>query len=64
MTVSDQLKLKIKVGNLNPFPLSVSFTSSPPTAGGIDYSLDSGEFRVRRMGSVTKTILLTASEIT
>ena len=37
MTVSDKLKVNVRIGNLNAYSLNVRFTSSPASNGGIDY---------------------------
>ena len=54
MTVSDQIKVNVKIGNLNGYSLNVKFTSMPPTAGGVTYQLQAGTFSVRPRTSVTR----------
>lgn len=64
MTVSDKIKIDLKIGNLNPYSLNVRITTDSPTKGPITYTLPAGTFTVRSRTSVTKTITLTAVNIT
>jgi uncharacterized protein YfaS (alpha-2-macroglobulin family) len=37
MTVSDKIRVNLKIGNLYPSTMNVRFTSSPASDGGIEY---------------------------
>jgi len=54
MTVSDKIKVNVRIGNLNGYSLNVKFTSAPPSDGGIDYQLPVGTFTLRARTSITK----------
>jgi uncharacterized protein YfaS (alpha-2-macroglobulin family) len=54
MTVSDKIKVNVRIGNLNGYSLNVRFTSAPPSDGGIDYQLPVGTFTLRARTSITK----------
>jgi uncharacterized protein YfaS (alpha-2-macroglobulin family) len=64
MTVSDKIKVNVKVGNLNAYSLNVKFTSLPSSAGGIGYTLPTGTFTLRSRTAINKQVILTASQIT
>ena len=64
MTVSDKIKVNVRIGNLNGYSLNVRFTSAPPTDGGVDYQVPVGTFTLRARTSITKQITLAASEVT
>jgi uncharacterized protein YfaS (alpha-2-macroglobulin family) len=65
MTVTDKIKVDLRIANLNAFSLNVRIkTDGSPTAGPISYTLPSGTLSVRSKSSVTRTITLTAQNVT
>jgi hypothetical protein len=64
MTVSDKIKISVKIGNLNSYSLNVKLTSSPPSDGGINYTIPTGTFTVRSRTAIIREIILSASQIT
>jgi len=54
MTISDKIKVNVRIGNLNGYSLNVRFTSAPPTDGGVDYQVPVGTFTLRARTSITK----------
>lgn len=53
MTVSDKIKVNLKIGNLNSHSMNVHLTSTPASIGGIDYELPIGTFTVRPRSSIS-----------
>lgn len=65
MTVSDKIKVDLRIGNLNAYSLNVRVkTDSVNGAGPISYTLPTGTFTVRAKSSITKTITLNALNVT
>lgn len=64
MTVSDKMKVDLRIGNLNSFILNVRITTNSPSTGPISYSLPSGTFMVWPRSSVTRTIVINALNVT
>ena len=65
MTVSDKIKVDLRIGNLNAFSLNVRvITDGTAVSGPIGYTLPTGTFTVRPKSSVTKSITLTALNVT
>lgn len=65
MTVSDKIKVDLRIGNLNAFSLNVRVkTEGSVSSGPIAYTLPTGTFTVRAKSSISKSITLTAQNVT
>jgi len=64
MTLGDKIKVDMRIGNLNSFSLNVRITSAPATDGGISYTIPAGTFTVRPRTSVSRSITISALQVT
>ena len=64
MAVGDQMKVDLRIGNLNSYSLNVRITTKSASAGGVNYTVPAGTFTVRPKTAITKQITVNAFQIT
>lgn len=64
MTVTDKLKIDVRIGNLNPYALSVRLTSPNAANGSVGFALPQGTFQIRPRSTISRSITITGQNIT